>query len=137
MFVKLAHLYGDDISNLDAYVGGMLETNEHGPGELFSAIIRDQFIRIRDGDRFWFENTLNGLVLWTVLVIVTIYFGAKKNYLLYFFFKQKVFCSSWKIIFIFQSVHRRGNRENPFSNTKRCYTGNHFHQWRRTSRECE
>ena len=53
-------LYGDDISRLDAYVGGMLETDGHGPGELFSAIIRDQFIRLRDGDRFWFENTQNG-----------------------------------------------------------------------------
>lgn len=61
MFHDLEKLYKGDISQLDAYVGGMLETNGTGPGELFGAIILDQFLRIRDGDRFWFENTLNGM----------------------------------------------------------------------------
>ncbi|VDN40556.1 unnamed protein product [Gongylonema pulchrum] len=62
MFRELEKLYNGDISQLDAYVGGMLETNGEGPGELFGAIILDQFLRLRDGDRFWFENTLNGFV---------------------------------------------------------------------------
>ena len=31
----------------------MLEADEKGPGELFKAIIMDQFTRIRDADRFW------------------------------------------------------------------------------------
>ncbi|XGW18396.1 hypothetical protein V3C99_002767 [Haemonchus contortus] len=59
MFDKLAALYGS-IDYLDAYVGGMLEV-DNGPGELFKAIIKDQFERLRDSDRFWFENRQNGL----------------------------------------------------------------------------
>lgn len=60
MFAKLAALYDKNIDNLDAFVGGMLETNGTGPGELFSKIIIDQFVRLRDSDRFWFENIQNG-----------------------------------------------------------------------------
>lgn len=37
----------------------MLESTGH-PGDLFRAIITDQFTRIRDADRFWFENDKNG-----------------------------------------------------------------------------
>nr|CAD7458660.1 unnamed protein product [Timema tahoe] len=48
--------YFDDV---DLWVGGILETVEDGPGELFTAIIEDQFIRIRDGDRFWYKNRAN------------------------------------------------------------------------------
>lgn len=44
---------------IDPWVGGILETTSTGPGELFRTIIRDQFRRIRDGDRFWFENRAN------------------------------------------------------------------------------
>jgi dual oxidase len=62
MFHKLSELYDNDITKLDAYVGGMLETTGSGPGELFTAIIKDQFQRLRDADRFWFENTNNGSV---------------------------------------------------------------------------
>lgn len=59
MVKQLAELYGSNIYRLDAYVGGMLETNGFGPGELFSRIIFDQFLRLRDSDRFWFENKQN------------------------------------------------------------------------------
>lgn len=62
LFDKLSILYKGDIGSLDAYVGGMLEGgDDDGPGELFRAIISDQFLRLRDSDRFWFENRLNGL----------------------------------------------------------------------------
>uniref|UniRef100_A0A915CXX0 Uncharacterized protein n=1 Tax=Ditylenchus dipsaci TaxID=166011 RepID=A0A915CXX0_9BILA len=61
MFNQLAELYGS-IDRLDAYVGGMLETNGSGPGELFTRIIFDQFLRLRDSDRFWFENKQNGFL---------------------------------------------------------------------------
>ncbi|GFO25868.1 hypothetical protein PoB_005237300 [Plakobranchus ocellatus] len=47
--------------DLDLFPGGLLETTYSGPGELFTAIILDQFLRIRHGDRFWYENTDNGL----------------------------------------------------------------------------
>ncbi|RXN26191.1 dual oxidase 1-like protein [Labeo rohita] len=57
---KLAELYENDISRLELFVGGLLETQE-GPGPVFSTIILDQFERIRNADRFWFENIQNGL----------------------------------------------------------------------------
>nr|CAD7401821.1 unnamed protein product [Timema poppensis] len=50
--------YFDDV---DLWVGGILETVDDGPGELFTAIIEDQFTRIRDGDRFWYKNRANNL----------------------------------------------------------------------------
>ena len=41
--------------DVDLYVGGMLESYDR-PGPLFRKIIKEQFERIRDSDRFWFEN---------------------------------------------------------------------------------
>ena len=59
MFVKLAELYNGNVDDIDVYVGGMLESVD-GPGPLFSNIILEQFQRLRDADRFWFENTEQG-----------------------------------------------------------------------------
>lgn len=58
---NLKRLYGNTSApdNLDLFSGGILETTPNGPGELFKAIILDQFLRIRHGDRFWFENKNN------------------------------------------------------------------------------
>uniref|UniRef100_A0A8C1U4J1 NAD(P)H oxidase (H2O2-forming) n=1 Tax=Cyprinus carpio TaxID=7962 RepID=A0A8C1U4J1_CYPCA len=56
----LVELYENDISRLELFVGGLLESQE-GPGPVFSTIILDQFERIRNADRFWFENIQNGL----------------------------------------------------------------------------
>ncbi|XP_064425750.1 dual oxidase 2 isoform X3 [Mirounga angustirostris] len=77
-----AALYNQDLSRLELLPGGLLES--HGdPGPLFSTIVLDQFVRLRDGDRYWFENTRNGLfskkeiaeirntTFWDVLVAVT------------------------------------------------------------------
>jgi dual oxidase len=47
--------------NMDIWPAGILETTTKGPGSLFHTVILDQFLRIRDGDRFWFENSENGL----------------------------------------------------------------------------
>ncbi|ELV09794.1 Dual oxidase 2 [Tupaia chinensis] len=55
-----AALYNQDLSRLELLPGGLLES--HGdPGPLFSTIVLEQFVRLRDGDRYWFENTRNGL----------------------------------------------------------------------------
>lgn len=50
--------YPDDV---DLFTGGLMETTFDGPGPLFRAILVEQFCRIRDGDRFWYENLDNGL----------------------------------------------------------------------------
>ncbi|GLH03578.1 Dual oxidase [Gryllus bimaculatus] len=57
---NLAAAYNNRLDNVDVYIGGMLESRD-GPGELFTAIIKEQFSRIRDADRFWFENAENGI----------------------------------------------------------------------------
>uniref|UniRef100_A0A8C3RBI4 NAD(P)H oxidase (H2O2-forming) n=1 Tax=Cyanoderma ruficeps TaxID=181631 RepID=A0A8C3RBI4_9PASS len=54
---KVAALYANNVAGLEMLPGGMLEAD----GSLFSTIILEQFVRLRDGDRFWFENTKNGL----------------------------------------------------------------------------
>lgn len=52
--------YDNNIDNIDVYIGGMLESYGK-PGELFTKVILEQFIRLRDADRFWFENVENGV----------------------------------------------------------------------------
>lgn len=53
----LQSLYGS-IDNVDCFVGGLAENhiNDSELGELFHTIVRDQFIRLRDGDRFYYED---------------------------------------------------------------------------------
>ncbi|TWU24246.1 peroxidase [Novipirellula galeiformis] len=59
--VKLETLYGN-VNNIDLWVGLLGEDHAEGSslGETASAIIVDQFERIRNGDRFYYENTLSG-----------------------------------------------------------------------------
>ncbi|KPI96140.1 Peroxidasin [Papilio xuthus] len=54
---KLKELYGS-VHNIDVWVGGILEDQVEGGkiGPLFSCILIEQFKRLRDGDRFWYEN---------------------------------------------------------------------------------
>ena len=49
--------YGE-VGKLDLWSGGLAEDHVPGAmvGETLQAIISDQFRRLRDGDRFWFEN---------------------------------------------------------------------------------
>ncbi|VDH91119.1 Hypothetical predicted protein [Mytilus galloprovincialis] len=56
---RVRSLYGNSSApdELDLFVGGMLETTFDGPGPLFRNILLEQFLRIRHGDRFWYENT--------------------------------------------------------------------------------
>lgn len=55
IFSRLEREYNWDVRNIDLFVGGMLESS-NGPGPLFTKIIKEQFQRLRDSDRFWFEN---------------------------------------------------------------------------------
>ena len=59
IILKLKELYGDEgYNNMDAFVGGLAEDHVEGGsvGELFATIIADQFYRLRNGDRHWYEN---------------------------------------------------------------------------------
>ena len=57
----LATAYGN-VDNIDLWIGGLAE--DHLPksslGATFTKILVDQFTRLRDGDRFWYQNTLSG-----------------------------------------------------------------------------
>ena len=50
----------DDVADIDPWVGMLAEP--HAPnamvGETFRAVLVDQFTRLRDGDRFWYESYL-------------------------------------------------------------------------------
>ncbi len=60
MNATLADLY-DSIDDLDVFVGMLAEKHVPGAmvGETLRAVITDQFIRLRDGDRFWYESYLS------------------------------------------------------------------------------
>ncbi|MCA9048502.1 MAG: hypothetical protein KDA89_07220 [Planctomycetaceae bacterium] len=61
---KLRDLYGS-VDNIDLWIGGLAEDHVAGSsvGETFRTILADQFTRLRDGDRFWYENVLSGDLL--------------------------------------------------------------------------
>jgi hypothetical protein len=50
-----------NVDNIDAYVGGLAEPHVGGShlGELFTASIREQMTRTRDGDWFYYANREN------------------------------------------------------------------------------
>ena len=53
----LADAYGD-VNDVDAWMGGLAEDHVPGAlvGELVQAVLAEQFIGLRDGDRFWYQN---------------------------------------------------------------------------------
>lgn len=61
---KLEELYGD-VNKIDLWVGGLAEDHVKGGnvGETFARIIADQFTRLRDGDRFYYQNVYKGAEL--------------------------------------------------------------------------
>ncbi|KAK3803213.1 hypothetical protein RRG08_013796 [Elysia crispata] len=62
IFTDLRELYNkSEPDDLDLFPGGLLETTHDGPGDLFRTIILNQFLRIRHGDRFWYENKQAGI----------------------------------------------------------------------------
>lgn len=54
---KLKALY-DNVDSIDPWIGGLAEDHLNGAqvGELIFYVLKDQFERMRDGDRFWYEN---------------------------------------------------------------------------------
>ncbi|CAL4107451.1 unnamed protein product, partial [Meganyctiphanes norvegica] len=54
---QLKQLYGHP-DNIDVWVGGLLEEAKDGArvGPTFLCLLVDQFQKLREGDRFWFEN---------------------------------------------------------------------------------
>lgn len=56
---QLRSLYGT-VDKIDVWVGGLAENHVPGGsvGPLFARIIADQFTRLRDGDRFWYQRDL-------------------------------------------------------------------------------
>ena len=52
--------YGD-VNDIDLWVGGLAEDHVRGAsvGPLLSRILVDQFTRLRDGDRFWYQRDLS------------------------------------------------------------------------------
>jgi hypothetical protein len=54
----LEEVYLGNVTNVDAYVGGLAEPHLPGArvGALFAASIKDQFLRLRDGDRFYYRS---------------------------------------------------------------------------------
>jgi len=57
----LAAVYAD-VDEIDLWVGGLAEDPD-GPsllGETFTTIVRDQFLRLRDGDAYWHELYYEG-----------------------------------------------------------------------------
>jgi hypothetical protein len=57
----LKALYGT-VDNVELFVGGLAENHAAGSsvGSTFGAIIADQFERVRDGDRMWYQNIFSG-----------------------------------------------------------------------------
>ncbi len=54
-----------NINNVDPWVGVLAEKKVKGSGlgELMGKIFVDQFVRLRDGDRFWYQNYFKGKIL--------------------------------------------------------------------------
>ncbi len=60
MQTKLASAY-NTVDDIDAWVGLLVETHQPNAlvGPTLVAILKDQFQRLRDGDRFWYEAYLD------------------------------------------------------------------------------
>lgn len=64
VYERLEQIYGT-VDNIDLWVGILAEDHAEGAmiGELGKTIIGDQFLRLRDGDRFWYQHMFTGSML--------------------------------------------------------------------------
>ena len=62
---RLKAVYNNKIDDIDLWVGGLAEakSNESMLGETMTTINAEQFDRLREGDRFWYENQFSGAEL--------------------------------------------------------------------------
>ena len=58
---KLEDIYEGNVNNIDAFVGLLAEDHVPGAavGETLQAVLVEQFVTLRDGDRFYYENTFS------------------------------------------------------------------------------
>lgn len=72
--MELQRVYGPDLNQIDFVVGGLLENTNYAKSEkigpTFALIIFEQLKRLRDGDRFWFENDQTRYYFSTVLALL-------------------------------------------------------------------
>lgn len=68
--LKLAAAFPNGPDDADAMICCLAEDHVNGGqvGETFAAVLKDQFQRSRDGDRFWYESYLDATTLATVQV---------------------------------------------------------------------
>ena len=54
----LSQAYDGNINLIDPWIGGLAEkpSGQARVGQFIGLVLRDQFERLRDGDRFWYEN---------------------------------------------------------------------------------
>ena len=66
---KLEEIY-KSIDNIDLWVGGLAEDHMPGSelGETFHTIFLEGVLRIRDGDRLWYEKIMSKEVIQAYLV---------------------------------------------------------------------
>ncbi|KAL5272003.1 hypothetical protein ACHWQZ_G000262 [Mnemiopsis leidyi] len=61
-YEALKSLYQDDEEKVELFIGGMLLSNaEERMTEVFRLILTEQIYRLREGNRYWFENENNGM----------------------------------------------------------------------------
>ncbi len=61
---NLQQAYGS-VAEIDVWIGGLCEdpVRRGLVGELFFGVLKDQFERLRDGDRFWYQRVFRGRLL--------------------------------------------------------------------------
>nr|XP_039267420.1 dual oxidase 1-like isoform X1 [Styela clava] len=62
VLASITEVYRNNTNLLEVYVGGILESaaNNNGADSLFGRIIIEQMVRLRNSDRYWFENVEEG-----------------------------------------------------------------------------